>query len=1166
MSRSGFFSLAVEQLHIALEPLRLGLTSAEELAALVSRLGWEAPAAPFDMSPIQEAFGVLTQLEAAEDTMARIREADGPADPGLYLDLLDRLKTVLVTLRGLSPQERPPLPSPFNGAQFWSELPPAIVDYLLVLYLKDHFPAVYGLLLLLGIVTEEFVEGGGTPERKSYPSRTIHWDRLAAVARPADLLREVYGWDSGQFRHEEFLRRLGQFLKGLGFSAGPHVPRPALLDTYYAPDNPVREHLRGLYMPLAGGRDAAGELFEAGLSLTPIPRRDDPSGAPAGVSLGPVVLGSLPDTAFGGIRPRLRGGFESDQAIRLEIRPGEVHWWVADSAVSQVDAEASLSHNPPEPTILIGTGGSHRLQVSRLVFGVRIRGPAADPEAVIGVDLDGAELVLDLSEADGFLREVFGDGEPRVAVDTGIAWSSKSGIVLKARGGLEAAFPVGKRIGPVSVHTLFLGLASADGRLILTAALSGSVRLGPVTAGLEHLGARLSIEPRNADRPPGNFGLLDLSLGLEPPEGIALAIDTGLAAGGGSLVYEPDKRRYAGSLVLEIGNVTLSAVGLLDTRLPDGREGYSLLISIAASGFTPIQLGLGFTLNGIGGLLGVNHSVHLEVLRAGLKNATLDRVLFPGDPLAQLPRLIPTLGQVFPATAGRHLLGPAAIIGWGSPTLLTLELALVLELPAPVRLVLLGQVRALLPDEQAPILRLNMDAVGVVDFGAGETALDATLYRSRLMQFALCGDMALRGRWISEPGFILAVGGVSPRFNAPAALALPRLERVTLDLGRRDNPRLRLSAYLAISSNTVQLGALAELYLRIAGLSVQGALGFDLLIRLAPFGFVADLSGAVTVRWHNRTLLGVYLEASLSGPDPLVVRGKAKLKIWIFSKSVSFDRTLGEAPVPPPLPPTDPLPDLLAALADPRNWSAQLPADGHMLVALREVRGGAGVVLAHPLGSLEVAQGIVPLNLSIDRYRGAATGGRRFTLAPLALGEQPAPPREPVQDWFAPAQFLDLTDTERLSRPSFERMDAGLRIGAHTLVFAGSEQGQEGLMASVPIAYETTQLDRHGKAVEPPVIHTPDPQGLRSAVALRACVRKGLSRAGQARYRGPRRGVRVSNPGYLVASSSDLGAVGEKVPSYSAAVQDLAARRVGAPSQAQAFQVMGAHIVEEART
>ena len=69
-----------------------------------------------------------------------------------------------------------------------------------------------------------------------------------------------------------------------------------------------------------------------------------------------------------------------------------------------------------------------------------------------------------------------------------------------------------------------------------------------------------------------------------------------------------------------------------------------------------------------------------------------------------------------------------------------------------MRLIILGQLRAILPREDKPILRLKMDALGVVDFEQGEMSLDATLYDSRLLQFGLSGDMALRARWESDRG------------------------------------------------------------------------------------------------------------------------------------------------------------------------------------------------------------------------------------------------------------------------------------------------------------------------------------------------------------------------------------------------------------------------------
>ncbi len=41
-------------------------------------------------------------------------------------------------------------------------------------------------------------------------------------------------------------------------------------------------------------------------------------------------------------------------------------------------------------------------------------------------------------------------------------------------------------------------------------------------------------------------------------------------------------------------------------------------------------------------------------------------------------------------------------------------------------------------------------------------------------------------------------------------------------------------------------------------------------------------------------------------------------------------------------------------------------------------------------------------------------------------------PTKPVQEQFAPAQFLDMSDEEKLSRRSFERFESGVQIGGGT--------------------------------------------------------------------------------------------------------------------------------------
>src|SRR4029453_11474981 len=132
----------------------------------------------------------------------------------------------------------------------------------------------------------------------------------------------------------------------------------------------------------------------------------------------------------------------------------------------------------------------------------------------------------------------------------------------------------------------------------------------------------------------------------------------------------------------------------------------------------------------------------------------------------------------------RYVCAPMSTICWGTPTILSLELALIMELPEPVRLIILGRLKAILPDERAALVQVRMDAVGVIDFNKGEVSLDATLYDSRILEFALTGDMALRASWGDKPNFVLAIGGFNPRFPAPAGF--PKLERLALSLSKGD--------------------------------------------------------------------------------------------------------------------------------------------------------------------------------------------------------------------------------------------------------------------------------------------------------------------------------------------------------------------------------------------
>ena len=72
---------------------------------------------------------------------------------------------------------------------------------------------------------------------------------------------------------------------------------------------------------------------------------------------------------------------------------------------------------------------------------------------------------------------------------------------------------------------------------------------------------------------------------------------------------------------------------------------------------------------------------------------------------------------------------------------------------------------------------------------------------------------------------------------------------------------------------------------------------------------------------------------------------------------------------------------------------------------------------------------MTPLDLPITRYaQGEPADGSVFAIKAAQVdGHDDG--TQPFQDYFAAAQFLTLSDADKLSKPSFESYDAGLTIG-----------------------------------------------------------------------------------------------------------------------------------------
>ena len=413
-----------------------------------------------------------------------------------------------------------------------------------------------------------------------------------------------------------------------------------------------------------------------------------------------------------------------------------------------------------------------------------------------------------------------------------VRWS-RDGVRFQGSAGLATTIPLDVTVGPLRLQSLDFAIRGDEGSVATEAALTASVELGPVMMTIEHVG--LTAVARAVR---GNLGPVDLDIGFKPPTGIGLCHRRPSAVtGAGYLDFYPDRGEYLGAAQLRIKDkIQVKAIGLILTK-PE----VSFLLLVSAE-FPPVQLGLGFKLNGVGGLAGIHRGINEEQLFAGLRDNTLDDLLFPADPLQNIHGLIGKLNGVFPPAEGRYTFGLMGLITWGPQDLVTIKLGLIVEFPTSLRLVVVGTLKAAvtktIQGQDISILHLQVNFAGLIDFDEQFIRFDAALYQSTLLGLALEGEMALRLKYGANPDFVVTLGGFHPDFQPPALRLPAELRRLQITL-RSGNPHIWIDAYLAVTANTFQFGAGGHLRFSKWGVQVSGDLGFDALFQFSPFRFEA---------------------------------------------------------------------------------------------------------------------------------------------------------------------------------------------------------------------------------------------------------------------------------------------------------------------------------------
>lgn len=1118
----------LDELTQLLEPLVRAAREEFEQPRLFAAIGWQIDLIPgLPMAEMQQA---LSAVATANDA---VRQLDPPNTLEELRDWLQALTATVTAAQRLSTLlDQPGMIRPPQFDRVAQE----IIGYLTARHLFVYHPVAYALCELLTLVTQpptssrppviDPTSGRTVREPATYP--TFWPDRVPDLLnKPLELLTNEYIPVGGMADDTaaiavatKLFPRLATVLETLGLQA-TFGPAPDTAIPVIDPSaTSIATHALTVSVPAELGLADTTARGGVRLTLSPQSRGD----------LG-FVFSPFGELAFTELYTRwnivtevtagVEGFAVGPRGFLLRAVPG----------TAKLSARADVITIPAAaggPALVIGARSGSRVEIGNLRLGAG---------ASLSIDRTDIELMLDASDTlvviaagdgDGFLQRVLPRELLRIPFDLGVGWSKEKGFYFRGSAGLDATFALGIDIaGLVKIEQLHLLVrASTSGAEALIGTTVG-VQLGPISAVVERIGLRVVLTfPAQG----GNFGSAHVDLMFNPPRGAALAVDAGVVVGGGFISLNHEKGQYAGILHLRAGEIAIKAIGLINTKLPGGKEGYSFLLIVTGE-FPPIQLGFGFTLNGVGGLAGIHRSMVIEALQAGVRSHSVDHILFPENPVRDAPQIISDLSAIFPPAEGHYVFGPMVKLGYGTPTLIEAELGILLELPDPVRLVLLGQLHASLPTKEEAVVELHLDVLGVLDFGQKTLAIDAVLHDSRLAAFDLYGDMALRLEWGNQPLFALSVGGFHPAFQPPPAF--PSLRRLTLALGDGGNPRLTLQTYLALTSNTLQFGALAELYAEAQGFSVSAWLGLDVLVVISPFSLLAELNASAALRRDKMLIASVTLAATLTGPTPWHLWGRATLDS-IIDITVPFDVAIGPE-VEETLPDVDPWSLLAPALADARNWSATLPPAGSRVVSLAPPPPGVNETLLEPLGGATVRQRVVPLNHTITKFGEAKPlGPDRYTVSGVAVGNK-APILLPmVQEFFAPAQFEELSDAEKLSRPSFERMDAGLTI-ASDAVAIGTALGTD-------VVFSTIIVDQPN--LSPSEYRMPESQQF-AALARSASARAPLASIGNERFSPPPTAkplVSLADESFQIVDAEDLS----QLPIDGAASKGEAYRKLAA--------------------
>lgn len=327
----------------------------------------------------------------------------------------------------------------------------------------------------------------------------------------------------------------------------------------------------------------------------------------------------------------------------------------------------------------------------------------------------------------------------------------------------------------------------------------------------------------------------------------------------------------------------------------------------------------------------------------------------------------------------------------------------------------------------------------------------AEIVTVKAIGLTLEGEMGLLVAWGDDANFVVSAGGFHPRFSPPPPFPSPK--QIAVSILNTDIARIRTETYFAVTSNTVQFGSKTELMFDVGVARVDGHLAFDALFQFSPFYFIIEISASVSLKVFGVGLFSISLQFALEGPTPWRAHGTGTLSLFFFDVSADFDITWGDSK-DTTLPPIPVMPLLRAELEKLDNWRAELPVNNNLLVSLRKLSDAEDSHVLHPIGSLRVSQRAVPLDIKIDKVGSQKPSDANEYKFTATAGLVKA---NDTNEQFAKAQFLNMSDADKVSQRAFDPLHGGV------LLAAGAQQLGSAKIAKRRVRYEQIIIDNNYK-------------------------------------------------------------------------------------------------------